>query len=118
MPNMRSGKSSKELLTKVENWARQNQNDQNPFVAGITEALKTGKDLAFWSNYSAVELLPESQVNLNEKLHSRAQFINQMRNVLVFAPIAFTWASISVATTNYAKFTRSAGNINLNFLIY
>ena len=108
--------TSKELRVRLEDWAFRCGALQNPYVVGLMRALESDNNLVFWSRYSAITELPQPTLTKSGRLTVLAKRIDQFRNVMVFTPIAFTWASISVAATSYASFTKANSAINLNFL--
>jgi hypothetical protein len=109
-------KSRDALIESLEIWAIKNQSLDHPYVSGLRSALMENSKLDYWAKYSAAKELPEVKSDQLEKLISRAKKVEQFRNVMIFSPIAFTWASIAVAATSYATFTNNNFSVNLNFL--
>lgn len=116
MPPKKAPAPHTQLVMRLREWALRNKVQDHPFLTGISEALENQSDLQFWSNYSMLAEFPNSLASEDFANNKYLNYFHQFRNVMVFAPIAFTWASISTVATNYAHFTKAHANINLNFL--
>jgi hypothetical protein len=116
MPMSSLKKSREEIIEKLHSWAEKNESLDHPYISGIYEALSRDSNLEYWAQYSAAKELPETKSSTIDKLITRAKKVEQFRNVMIFTPIAFTWASIAIAATSYATFTKENLSINLNFL--
>jgi hypothetical protein len=109
-------KTREKLIEDLEVWAIKNQSLDHPYVSGLHSALKKNSSLDYWAKHSAITELPQARSNQLLKFISRAKRVEQFRNVMIFSPIAYTWASIAIAATSYATFSDDNLPINLNFL--
>jgi hypothetical protein len=105
-----------ELADAIDSWAKSNALTENPYLVGVSGAIRANKNLAMWASLDPAELLPF----VNSKSESLLQTLNHLmiliRNVLVFFPVALTWIAVSKATTAFSIYTgRNAVSV-VNFL--
>jgi len=60
-------------------------------------------------------MLPFPDIESGSKQSARAELIISLRNIMVFIPVAFTWAGISQATTAFSKYSTLNPNKIVNF---
>lgn len=106
-----------DLAQKVSRWRLQWMLQSDPYLSGLQGALENKRDLHLWLNYDAEKFLPTS-INHRNSNAILAQRIILLRNGLIFAPVAFTWFSLSQATTGFAKYNATVGNQLVNFLAF
>jgi hypothetical protein len=104
-----------ELAASLQAWAKQNGFLESPYVKGLLAALSEKKNLALWAELDPFEQLPVKRI----ENRSRSIFIARitlLRNLLVFAPVALTWAAVSQATTAFGEYTKANPESISNFL--
>ena len=104
-----------ELVAALEVWAKSNGFLQSPYVKGLLAALPDKKNLSLWAELDPFEHLPVKRVENK----SRSLFIARitlLRNLLVFAPVALTWAAVSQATSAFGEYTKANPESIANFL--
>jgi len=97
--------SNKELSLALSNWAQKYNLERDVYIARLSSALESGADLEHWAQYDANEMLPFPEIESGSKQSARAELIISLRNIMVFVPVAFTWAGISQATTAFSKYS-------------
>jgi len=109
--------SLQSALARLQGWATKWECQQNPYVAGLTQAISQRDDLTMWASLSPHEHLPRPT---SAKKFGALNFISRtltlVRNVLVFVPVAITWYAIGKASEAYGQFTRDNKDTPLNFL--
>ena len=104
-------------LTQLEGWATKWDCRQDPYVAGLTQAISQRDDLTMWASLSSRDHLPRpSSASRFEVLSLVGRMLTLVRNVLVFVPVAITWYAIGKATEAYGQFTDDFKGTELNFL--
>jgi hypothetical protein len=63
-----------------------------------------------------VEYLPQPEITEGIAIARWARLITLIRNVLVFAPVALTWAAVGQATTAFSVYVKENGADVVNFL--
>ena len=104
------------LAEKLRGWMLIRNVKSDPFLKNLIESLETGKNLHIWAELNPLEYLPHPEALGHLRKQSLARIFTIIRNVLVFAPVALTWAAVSEATTAFAKYTAENANSVANFL--
>jgi len=99
----------------LNRWAIRYKFENDPYVSGLQKAIQTKGQIAFWSELRAVEMLPVPEPISGERLRNRMRIYLAFRNIMVFVPIAFTWAAISQATTAFSEYTNKGQSRIVNF---
>jgi len=107
---------NEELAHELLSWAKQHKVDQDPYVSGLHAALQNNSDLAMWSTLVPLEYLPLTETAAGSREISLNQFLVIARNILVFVPVALTWAAVGQATTAFAVYVKANPNSVTNFL--
>ena len=95
-------------------WATKFRVSNDPYVSGLLLALQTRRNLSMWATLSPLEYLPQPEV---VKVKSNIlSFITLMRNTLIFAPVALTWAAVGHATTAFGIYVGENTGAVVNFL--
>ena len=104
------------VLTALESWTTKFGVTDNNLLIKLVEDLEAQKNLKIWADMDPNYYLPlpESK-NLLKKLQ-KINSISGLRNVLVFSPVALTWAAISVVTSAFSKYETANPNSIVNFL--
>ncbi len=103
-----------EVLQLLRQWSSQYNFSGDSYVSGLSDALENRSNLPFWSTMSATEFLPRSVV-----APARSQliyYLSLIRNLLIFAPVAITWAAIGQASQAFAVYTEQNPGSVANFL--
>ena len=103
MPKRSKRASLGEVADLLERWGRKHSLLADPYVEGLINGLRTNSQLAYWVEQRAVEMLPMPNTTSVASDRRRVNLLNAFRNVMVFVPIAFTWAAISQATSAFAR---------------
>ena len=104
------------LAEKLRGWMLIRNVKSDPFLKNLIESLETGKNLHIWAELNPLEYLPHPDASSHLRKQSLVRIFTISRNVLVFAPVALTWAAVSEATTAFAKYTAENANAVANFL--
>jgi hypothetical protein len=104
-----------ELAQSLVSWSEKNQVRDDLYVKSLEESLETGIGLQQLAQYDATQTLPHP-ANAGGFRETRvSENLISIRNILVFVPVAFTWAGISQATTAYSTYTAANPNTIVNF---
>lgn len=85
------------------------------YVKALVESLESGVGVHHLSRYDATETLPHPEIQAGQKQSSLSENLISMRNIMIFVPVAFTWAGISQATEAYSEYTSANPNTIVNF---
>ena len=105
-----------ELADQVDLWARKYQVSRDPYVNGLSSSLREKKNLPIWASMNPVEYLPQPEITEGLSVARWARLLTLIRNVLVFAPVALTWAAVGEATTAFSEYVKENGADVVNFL--
>jgi hypothetical protein len=105
-----------ELADQVDLWARKYEVSNDPYVNGLSESLREKKNLPIWASMNPVEYLPQPEITSGLAVARWARLLTLIRNVLVFAPVALTWAAVGQATTAFSRYVDENGADVVNFL--
>lgn len=105
-----------ELADRVDLWARRYQVSRDPYVTGLSSSLREKKNLQIWAAMNPVEYLPQPEITEGIAVARWARLLTLIRNVLVFAPVALTWAAVGQATTAFSEYVKENGADVVNFL--
>lgn len=103
------------LADNLEVWASRYDVSTDPIVNRLSESLRNNIDLQKWADLDADNYLPRPKPK-NPRLSLFVKRLTLLRNVLVFSPVALTWAAVSEATSAFSDFTKSNPNSIANFL--
>lgn len=104
-----------ELAKSLSIWSEKNNVQDDIFVKALTESLDTGIGLQHLAQYDATQTLPHPENFAGLKESNYSETLISVRNILVFVPVAFTWAGISQATAAYSTYTEANPNTIVNF---
>jgi len=107
---------NEELAHALLSWAKQHKVDDDPYISGLHAALQNNSDLAMWSTLVPLEYLPLTETAAGSREISLNHFLAISRNILVFVPVALTWAAVGQATTAFAVYVQANPNSVTNFL--
>ncbi len=111
-----NSKKHLELADQVDLWARKYQVSRDPYVNGLSTSLREKKNLQIWASMNPVEYLPQPEITEGLAIARWARLLTLIRNVLVFAPVALTWAAVGQATSAFSRYVAENGADVVNFL--
>lgn len=112
----RSPARNKVLAAKLRLWSLTHKLESDPYLSGITEAIERKRSLAMWAALDPMALLPQPQSVKKSRASSVNHYLVIVRNVLVFAPVALTWAAVGKATAAFSIFVERNPDAVANFL--
>lgn len=104
-----------ELAQSVAAWSQKYQVRDDLYVKALEDSLETGLGLQQLAQYDATQTLPHPTNFGGFKETRFSENLINIRNILVFVPVAFTWAGISQATAAYSIYTEANPNTIVNF---
>jgi len=104
------------LLQHLGSWARRADVVNTPYVAGLTAAINAKKDLHIWATLDPMQYLPYPIISVGLRVARLVRILTVLRNVLVFAPVALTWAAVGEATSGFSEYVAENGANVVNFL--
>jgi hypothetical protein len=111
-----NSKKHLELADQVYSWAYKYQVRRDPYVSGLSASLREKKNLPIWASMNPVEYLPQPEITEGIAVARWARLLTLIRNVLVFAPVALTWAAVGQATSAFSRYVDENGADVVNFL--
>jgi hypothetical protein len=104
------------LAEKLERWVSLRGVKNDPYLQQLIEALHNRKNLHIWAEIQPLDFMPHPDSIAQSTQSNLVRVFTIVRNVLVFAPVALTWAAVSAATTGFAAYTKENGASVVNFL--
>jgi len=104
------------LASQLEGWATKNGLGGDPYVAGLTEALREQKDLPLWADLNPLDHLPHAEPAKNSKIVALTRRLSILRGVLLFSPVALTWFAVGQASEGFSEYIAENPNAVVNFL--
>lgn len=104
------------LASRISQWVSQHNLHNDPYLSGLLEAIDSKKDLHIWAELNPVEYLPHPETTAGTASARLVRILTVVRNVLVFAPVALTWAAVSAATSGFSQYIAANGADVVNFL--
>jgi hypothetical protein len=105
-----------EISQKLSQWASRNGVDSDHIVQSLLQDFAEEDNLAIWAGMDPFEYLPQPYPTVGNKFFNWAKQLANVRNVLVFVPVAITWEAVSKATEAFAKFVETNNATTVNFL--
>jgi hypothetical protein len=118
MARVRGRKGNVELATELRIWAAAHQVSDDIYLNQLADALESGDQLDYWSKYDNLDLLPIPVETLGQRELRLSDALINFRNIMVFVPVAFTWAGISQATAAFSKYAANNTNEVVNFFVF
>jgi hypothetical protein len=104
------------LVEKINAFTSSYRVDGDPYLDGLREAIETKKNLHIWAELDPLDYLPHPEAKAHQSRSRLVRIITVIRNVLVFAPVALTWAAVGQATTGFSRYIDENGADVVNFL--
>jgi len=105
-----------EISQKLSQWASRNGVESDHIVQSLLQDFADEDNLAIWAGMDPFEYLPQPYPTVGNKFFNWAKQFANIRNVLVFIPVAITWEAVSKATEAFAKFVEANNATTVNFL--
>jgi hypothetical protein len=105
-----------EISQKLSHWASRNHVDSDHIVQSLLQDFADEDNLAIWAGMDPFEYLPQPYPTIGNRFFNWAKQFANIRNVLVFIPVAITWEAVSKATEAFAKFVETNNATTVNFL--
>jgi hypothetical protein len=104
------------LALNISRWISQHNLQSDPYLNGLLQAIDSKKDLHIWAELDPNEYLPHPEATTGASAARLVRIFTVIRNVLVFAPVALTWAAVSAATSGFSQYIAANGADVVNFL--
>lgn len=104
------------LADSIRSFADRYRVTNDPYLNGLLDAIATKKNLHIWAELNPLDYLPHPDAMNGFAMARLVRILTVVRNVLVFAPVALTWAAVSAATTGFSKYISENGADVVNFL--
>jgi hypothetical protein len=104
------------LAGSISSWISKHNLQGDPYLNGLLEAIESKKDLHIWAELNPTEYLPHPETSIGASSARLVRILTVIRNVLVFAPVALTWAAVSAATSGFSQYISANGADVVNFL--
>ena len=105
-----------EITQRLLNWAARNGVESDHIVQSLAQDFAQEENLAIWAGMDPFEYLPQPYPTIGNRFFNWAKLFANIRNVLVFIPVAITWEAVSKATEAFAKFVETNNATTVNFL--
>lgn len=105
-----------EISQTLGTWATQNRVEQDHIVQSLLQDFAAEENLAIWAGMDPFEYLPQPHPSVGNRMFQWAKTAANLRNVIVFVPVAITWEAVSQATVAFAKFVEKNNATTVNFL--
>ena len=104
------------LASSIAQWISRYNLQNDPYLNGLLAAIEGKKDLHIWAELDPNDYLPHPATDAGGAKERLVRLLTVIRNVLVFAPVALTWAAVSAATTGFSQYIEANGADVVNFL--
>ena len=104
------------LASSIAQWISRYNLQNDPYLNGLLAAIEGKKDLHIWAELDPNDYLPHPDTEAGGAKERLVRLLTVIRNVLVFAPVALTWAAVSAATTGFSQYIEANGADVVNFL--
>jgi hypothetical protein len=105
-----------QLVGSINAWVSRHNLQSDPYLSGLVKAIEEKKDLHIWAELDPTEYLPHPEASSGSRTDRLVRILTVIRNVLVFAPVALTWAAVGEATSAFSKYIAENGADVVNFL--
>ena len=104
------------LAEKLLAWGQKHELLTDPYLSRVSRALMENSNLARWSETDPLDLLPHPKSAHGARMLRLLSTLTILRNVLVFTPVALTWAAVSQSSRYFAIYVAKDQNSVANFL--
>lgn len=102
-----------QLAAKIRLWITESGQQANDEIRQLCEDLEQGNAISRWAAVNFERILPFRLIQT--ELEAR---LKQIRNLLVFLPIALTWLSIMFASAEFKTYVERSSGQTVNFLVF
>lgn len=104
------------LAENLEQWVEKYKLAKDPYLPNLINALRQRSNLHVWAELNPIDYLPNPNSYVAQSRFNFIRLITVIRNVLVFAPVALTWAAVAAATSAFSIYLKEEGGQVVNFL--
>ena len=105
-----------EISQQLSGWGERNNVMNDRIVQSLLQDFEAEENLTIWATMDPFEYLPQPAPTIGERFFRWAKMSANIRNVMVFLPVAITWEAVSKATEAFAKFVEANNATTVNFL--
>lgn len=105
-----------DITDKLTEWAESNNVSSDHIVVSLIEDFTQEVNLEIWAGMDPFEYLPQPDPSKGVRFFNWSKIAANIRNVMVFLPVAITWEAVSKATEAFAKFVETNNATTVNFL--
>ena len=116
MAKRQKNDGAQEVLNALESWMGNQGIMGNKLLEKLIEDIESNRNLKIWADMDPNAYLPTPESSEFLKKLRLINTVTGIRNVLVFSPVAITWAAISVVTSAFSKYEKVNPNSIVNFL--
>lgn len=107
---------SSDVLDSLRTWSQKNDLRYHSTVSRLISDIESETKLKIWAELNPNDYLPTPITRSSTLGEKRANLLTSVRNIMVFTPVALTWAAISVVTNAFSGYQRQNPNSVVNFL--
>lgn len=104
------------LREQLQGWAQNFGHTQDAYLVGLDAALDANKNLEFWQGIEPQDYLPNYNALGSSGILRIVRLLAGLRNIIIFVPVALTWAAVSEATKAFNEFVLQNTGTPANFL--
>ncbi len=104
------------LADTLDQWVNKYRVADDPYLSNLIDALRDRKGMHIWAELDPLDYLPHPEARVASARTRLIRLLTVIRNVLVFSPVALTWAAIGEATTAFSIYINENGANVVNFL--
>lgn len=104
------------LADSLDAWVEKYKLAKDPYLPNLISALRERASLHIWAELNPIDYLPHPESYAAQSRFNVIRLLTVIRNVLVFAPVALTWAAVAAATNAFAIYLREEDAQVVNFL--
>ena len=116
MAKRQKNDEAQEVLNALHSWMGNHGIMGNKLLDRLIDDIESNMNLKIWADMDPNAYLPTPE---SSELLSKMRLINTVtgiRNILVFSPVAITWAAISFVTSAFSRYEQENPNSIVNFL--
>ena len=102
-----------QLAAKIGQWLAESGQQENDETRQLREDLEQGNAISRWAAVNFERILPFRLIQAELEVR-----LKQIRNLLVFLPIALTWVSIMFASAGFNAYVQRSSGETVNFLVF
>lgn len=107
---------SQGMFQALKTWQINSGLNENPLISKLASDIENSENLNIWADLNPDDYLPLPESKGYLARSRRIDLISGVRNILVFTPVALTWAAISVVTAAFSRYEKANPNSLINFL--